>query len=44
MFDVDYKSYSVAAALAEHGFDVYLMDHTGYGRSPRPDDGRPLQR
>jgi pimeloyl-ACP methyl ester carboxylesterase len=34
--DLDYKTYSVAAALAEDGFDVYLMDHTGYGRSPRP--------
>jgi hypothetical protein len=27
---------SIAAALARDGFDVYLMDHTGYGRSPRP--------
>ena len=34
--DLDYKSYSIAAALAEYGLDVYLMDHTGYGRSPRP--------
>jgi pimeloyl-ACP methyl ester carboxylesterase len=34
--DLNYKTYSVAAALAEDGFDVYLMDHTGYGRSPRP--------
>ena len=36
MFDLDYKNYSIAAALAEQGFDVYLMDHTGFGRSPRP--------
>ena len=36
MFDLDYKSYSIATALAEQGFDVYLMDHTGFGRSPRP--------
>src|SRR5262245_51094843 len=36
MLDLDYKTYSVAAALAEDGFDVYLMDHTGHGRSPRP--------
>jgi pimeloyl-ACP methyl ester carboxylesterase len=34
--DLDYKSYSIAAALVEQGLDVYLMDHTGYGRSPRP--------
>jgi pimeloyl-ACP methyl ester carboxylesterase len=36
MLDLNYKTYSIAAALAEEGFDVYLMDHTGYGRSPRP--------
>ena len=36
VFDLDYKTYSIAAALAEQGFDVYLMDHTGFGRSPRP--------
>jgi pimeloyl-ACP methyl ester carboxylesterase len=36
MFDLDYKSYSIATALAAQGFDVYLMDHTGFGRSPRP--------
>jgi pimeloyl-ACP methyl ester carboxylesterase len=36
MFDLDYQSYSIATALAEQGFDVYLMDHTGFGRSPRP--------
>ena len=36
LLDLDYKTYSIAAALARDGFDVYLMDHTGYGRSPRP--------
>jgi hypothetical protein len=36
VFDLDYKTYSITAALAEQGFDVYLMDHTGFGRSPRP--------
>jgi pimeloyl-ACP methyl ester carboxylesterase len=36
LLDLDYKTYSIAAALAGDGFDVYLMDHTGYGRSPRP--------
>ncbi len=36
LLDLNYKTYSIAAALAEEGFDVYLMDHTAYGRSPRP--------
>jgi pimeloyl-ACP methyl ester carboxylesterase len=36
MFDLDYKTNSIAASLAEQGFDVYLMDQTGFGRSPRP--------
>jgi alpha-beta hydrolase superfamily lysophospholipase len=36
MFDLDFKTYSVAGALAEEGFDIYLMDHSGFGRSPRP--------
>jgi pimeloyl-ACP methyl ester carboxylesterase len=36
MFDLDFKTYSVARALAEDGFDIYLMDQTGFGRSPRP--------
>jgi pimeloyl-ACP methyl ester carboxylesterase len=36
LLDLNYKTYSFAAALAADGFDVYLMDHTGYGRSPRP--------
>src|SRR5262245_15760499 len=29
LLDLDYKTYSFAAALAADGFDVYLMDHTG---------------
>jgi pimeloyl-ACP methyl ester carboxylesterase len=36
MFDLDFKTYSIAGALAEEGFDIYLMDHSGFGRSPRP--------
>jgi pimeloyl-ACP methyl ester carboxylesterase len=36
MLDVNYKTYSLPAALARQGFDVYLMDHTGVGRSPHP--------
>ena len=34
--DVDHKTYSLPAALAQQRFDVYLMDHTGVGRSPHP--------
>ena len=34
--DVDYASYSLPARLAKEGFDVYLMDPTGVGRSPHP--------
>ena len=35
-YDLDYKDYSWMNYLAEAGFDVFAMDHTGYGRSPRP--------
>src|SRR5262245_33166908 len=34
--DLDYQTYSLSAALAAQGFDVYVMDHTGFGRSPHP--------
>jgi pimeloyl-ACP methyl ester carboxylesterase len=36
MLDVDYKTYSLPAMLAQRGFDVYVMDPTGVGRSPHP--------
>lgn len=35
-FDVPYKDYSWMAYLANAGFDVFSMNHTGYGRSTRP--------
>ena len=35
-YDLDFKDYSWMEYLAEAGFDVFAMDHTGYGRSPRP--------
>lgn len=35
-FDLQYKDYSWAEYLARAGFDVFMMDHTGYGFSPRP--------
>jgi len=35
-FDVPYRDYSWMAYLAGAGFDVFSMDHTGYGRSTRP--------
>jgi pimeloyl-ACP methyl ester carboxylesterase len=34
--DLDYETYSLSAAVAAQGFDVYVMDHTGVGRSPHP--------
>jgi pimeloyl-ACP methyl ester carboxylesterase len=34
--DIDYTSYSLPAMLAQEGFDVYVMDPTGVGRSPHP--------
>ncbi|MCT4352360.1 alpha/beta hydrolase [Streptomyces sp. Je 1-79] len=41
-FDLRHKSYSWAEALAKAGYDVFLMDLQGSGRSPRPkmDDPR----
>ncbi len=43
-FDLAHEDYSWMAALARRGWDVYAMDMTGYGRSPRPlmDDPRNL--
>lgn len=35
-FDLDYKTYNWMAYLARAGFNVYAMDLTGYGGSPRP--------
>jgi len=35
-YDLQYKDYSWMEYLAEAGFDTFAMDHTGYGRSPRP--------
>lgn len=35
-FDVPHQDYSWMAYLARAGFDVFSMDHTGYGRSTRP--------
>ncbi|MFG2472804.1 alpha/beta fold hydrolase [Streptomyces canus] len=35
-FDLQYKSYSWADALAKQGYDVFMMDLQGSGRSPRP--------
>ncbi|MER6134020.1 alpha/beta fold hydrolase [Streptomyces sp. NPDC001815] len=41
-FDLRYKSYSWAEALAKAGYDVFMMDLQGHGLSPRPkmDDPR----
>jgi pimeloyl-ACP methyl ester carboxylesterase len=35
-FDFQFKDYSWAGYLAQAGFDVFVMDLTGYGLSPRP--------
>ena len=38
-FDVDYKDYSLARYLAKHGFEVWLLDIAGYGKSGSVKDG-----
>ncbi|WP_369228770.1 alpha/beta fold hydrolase [Streptomyces sp. R21] len=40
-FDLQYKTYGWAEALAQAGYDVFLMDLQGAGRSPRPEMGSP---
>jgi pimeloyl-ACP methyl ester carboxylesterase len=35
-YDLQYRDYSFMAALAQRGFDVFAMSHTGYAPSPRP--------
>jgi pimeloyl-ACP methyl ester carboxylesterase len=35
-YDLPYRDYSLMSALANAGFDVFTMSHTGYGPSPRP--------
>lgn len=36
VFDLPYGDYSWMTAFAEAGFDAFAMDHSGFGRSPRP--------
>jgi pimeloyl-ACP methyl ester carboxylesterase len=36
VFDLQFEDYSWMDRLATAGFDVFAMDHTGYGLSPRP--------
>lgn len=35
-YDLEFEDYSWMEALAREGFDVWAMDHTGYGGSARP--------
>jgi pimeloyl-ACP methyl ester carboxylesterase len=35
-YDLPYRDYSIMAVLAAAGFDVFAMEHTGYGCSPKP--------
>ena len=41
VFDLPYQDYSWMVAFAEGGFDAFAMDHTGFGRSPRPEMNDP---
>src|SRR6185437_6893794 len=36
-FDLNYQDYSWMAYLAEHGFDTFGLDLTGFGYSSRPE-------
>jgi pimeloyl-ACP methyl ester carboxylesterase len=38
-FDVDYADYSLARFLAQNGYQVWLLDVAGYGRSQKVEDG-----
>lgn len=38
-FDVDYKDYSLVRFLAKSGYEVWLLDIAGYGRSQQVEDG-----
>lgn len=35
-YDLPYRDFSIMAVLAAAGFDVFAMEHTGYGNSPKP--------
>lgn len=35
-YDLDFENYNWMAYLAQAGFDVFAMDQTGYGGSPKP--------
>jgi pimeloyl-ACP methyl ester carboxylesterase len=36
-YDLHFEDYNWAEYLVEHGFDVFMMDQSGYGFSPRPE-------
>jgi pimeloyl-ACP methyl ester carboxylesterase len=36
-YDLQFEDYNWSEYLVEHGFDVFMMDQTGYGFSPRPE-------
>ena len=38
-FDVDYKDYSLSRFLARNGYNVWLLDITGYGQSDPIENG-----